>query len=191
MIHVTALIDHEPMDGLATPVPEGLLPARIDETAYIDALAVIQRGVIVCAEARVGIRTTVLHGAHIGHGARIGAHCVIGRNADIGRDVVIFGNSQIAGGTVIGCGSVIGIGVITTNDNHPLDYREKRRQFVTIGRRVQVGSGAILLPGITLGDGAIVAAGAVVTRDIPGNYLVRGINEWPAPAPDAVLRVSA
>ena len=39
---------------------------------------------------------------------------------------------------------------------------------------VWIGSGAIVLPGVTFGRGAVVAAGAVVTRDVPALTVVGG-----------------
>jgi maltose O-acetyltransferase len=45
---------------------------------------------------------------------------------------------------------------------------------VDIGRRVYVGVGAILLPGVTIGDHAIVGAGSVVTRDVAPKTVVAG-----------------
>jgi maltose O-acetyltransferase len=45
---------------------------------------------------------------------------------------------------------------------------------VTIGSRVFIGAGALILPGVTIGDGAIVGAGSVVTRDIPEGMLAVG-----------------
>jgi maltose O-acetyltransferase len=45
---------------------------------------------------------------------------------------------------------------------------------VDIGRRVYVGVGAILLPGVRIGDEAIVGAGSVVTRDVPPKTVVAG-----------------
>jgi acetyltransferase-like isoleucine patch superfamily enzyme len=38
-----------------------------------------------------------------------------------------------------------------------------------------IGTGAILLPGVTVGKGSIVGAGAVVTRDVPPFAIVAGI----------------
>jgi len=38
-----------------------------------------------------------------------------------------------------------------------------------------VGTGSILLPGVTVGKGSIVGAGAVVTRDIPPFAIVAGV----------------
>jgi maltose O-acetyltransferase len=45
---------------------------------------------------------------------------------------------------------------------------------VTIGNRVYVGAGAIVLPGVTIGDGAVVGAGSVVTRDVAPGAVVAG-----------------
>ena len=38
---------------------------------------------------------------------------------------------------------------------------------IAIGANVWIGSGAIILPGVTIGDDAIIGAGSVVTRDVP------------------------
>jgi len=38
-----------------------------------------------------------------------------------------------------------------------------------------VGTGAVLLPGVTVGRGSIVGAGAVVTRDVPAFSIVAGV----------------
>jgi acetyltransferase-like isoleucine patch superfamily enzyme len=41
-----------------------------------------------------------------------------------------------------------------------------------IGRKVFIGVGAILLPGVAIGDGAVIAAGSVVTKDVPAGATV-------------------
>lgn len=46
---------------------------------------------------------------------------------------------------------------------------------VTIEDDVWVGTGAIILKGVTIGRGSIVAAGALVTKDIPAYSIVGGI----------------
>lgn len=45
---------------------------------------------------------------------------------------------------------------------------------VLLKRGAWVGSGAIILPGVTVGVGAIVAAGAVVNKDIPDYGVAAG-----------------
>lgn len=76
--------------------------------------------------------------------------------------------------------------------NHPL-VPEQRRIFrtkdsfhpeklgnweiiapVTIGDDVWIGTGSIILPGVTIGSGTTIGAGSVVTRDIPPNVLAAG-----------------
>jgi acetyltransferase-like isoleucine patch superfamily enzyme len=45
---------------------------------------------------------------------------------------------------------------------------------VTVGKRVHVGVGAILLPGTSIGDDSVVGAGAVVHGEVPPGSLVLG-----------------
>lgn len=45
---------------------------------------------------------------------------------------------------------------------------------VRIGRRVFIGAGSIVLPGVTIGDNTIVGAGSVVREDIPADVLALG-----------------
>lgn len=45
---------------------------------------------------------------------------------------------------------------------------------VVIEEDVDIGVGAIILPGVTIGRGAVVTAGSVVTRSVPPNTLVQG-----------------
>ena len=55
----------------------------------------------------------------------------------------------------------------------PEDYHASRGD-VTIGHDVWLGSGCMILSGITVGHGAVVAAHAVVTRDVPPYAVVAG-----------------
>lgn len=45
---------------------------------------------------------------------------------------------------------------------------------VVVESGADIGTGAILLPGVRIGEGAIVGAGAVVTRDVPSRAIVAG-----------------
>jgi carbonic anhydrase/acetyltransferase-like protein (isoleucine patch superfamily) len=42
-----------------------------------------------------------------------------------------------------------------------------------------IGTGAIILPGVTIGSNSIVAAGAVVTKDVPSGTIVAGVPAKP------------
>ena len=170
-----SLFGIKPMANAANrrPVPGGEpLPVVIGDRTIIGTHCSIYRDVVLGEDCRVGDH------AGIREGTRIGARCVIGCMADIqynvtiGDDVRILNQTQIAGGSIIGNGTFIGPGVQTANDPHVAkfdlaEYQDRGQVGVTIGERVFIGVGAILLPGVTIGDGATIAAGAVVTRDVP------------------------
>lgn len=46
---------------------------------------------------------------------------------------------------------------------------------IVLGDNVYIGTGALLLPGITIGSNSIIAAGAVVTKDVPSGEVWGGI----------------
>jgi len=46
---------------------------------------------------------------------------------------------------------------------------------VRIGAWADVGTGAVILPGVTVGKGAIVGAGAVLNKDVPDFAVVAGV----------------
>lgn len=79
----------------------------------------------------------------------------------------------------IGDQTQIGPAVQIYAADHPRDPAQRDAGLelgkpVTIGRKVWIGGGAIILPGVTIGDNAIVAAGAVVTRDVVAGVTVKG-----------------
>ena len=59
--------------------------------------------------------------------------------------------------------------------DHPLQkiYPTKESR-VMIKRGAYIGTGAIILPGVTIGRESVVGAGAVVTKDVPPRTLVVG-----------------
>ena len=73
--------------------------------------------------------------------------------------------------------------LIYDQDGHPLDAARRRAGEpsppesvapVTLGNDVWVGSGAVILKGVTVGDRAVVAARSVVTKDVPADSVVAG-----------------
>ncbi len=82
-------------------------------------------------------------------------------------------------GTVrIGDFTQIGAGCIFTAGDHEIGglYADNNQYAPTVlGENVWIGSGAIILAGVTIGDHAIVAAGAVVTKDVAPRTIVGGV----------------
>lgn len=54
---------------------------------------------------------------------------------------------------------------------HNLEKRKK----VVIENDSWIGTGVIILPGVTVGEGAVCGAGSVVTKDVPPNTIVAGV----------------
>jgi acetyltransferase-like isoleucine patch superfamily enzyme len=77
----------------------------------------------------------------------------------------------------------IGHGVIFINDRYPQATTEDGRLQTDsdwkvvptlIKRRASIGSGAIIMCGVTIGENAIVGAGSVVTKDVAADTVVCG-----------------
>lgn len=111
-------------------------------------------------------------------------------NADCGKNIFfgkgVFVNSgckfQDQGGIYIGDGCLIGHNVVLATLNHHVDPARRGGMVpkpIRLGNDVWVGSGAVVLPGVTIGDGAVVAAGAVVTKDVPPRTVVGGVPARP------------
>ena len=79
----------------------------------------------------------------------------------------------------IGDGVMFGSNVQLMTPIHPLDPELRAQGWesakpINIGNNVWVGSGAIILGGVTIGDGSVIGAGAVVTRDVPARSVAVG-----------------
>lgn len=108
-------------------------------------------------------------------------YCDYGYNIEIGENVFLNFNCVVLDvvKVVIGDRTQIGSGVQILTADHPRDpkLREQMMEFgrpVSIGSNVWIGSGAIILPGVTIGDNATIGAGSIVTRDVPANATAVG-----------------
>ncbi|MCB9947207.1 MAG: sugar O-acetyltransferase [Rhodospirillaceae bacterium] len=108
-------------------------------------------------------------------------YCDYGSNIRIGSNVFAnFGCVFLdVVGIDIGDACQIGAHVQILTADHPRDpaLRAQGLEFgrpIRIGRNVWIGSGALILPGVTIGDDAIIGAGSVVTRDVPAGATASG-----------------
>ncbi len=108
-------------------------------------------------------------------------HCDFGSNIRLGRGVFLNFGCVLLDVVAIEIGDLCQIGSLVQilTADHPRDPALRRQGYesgipVRIGANVWIGSGAIILPGVTIGDDAIIGAGSVVTRNVPAGTTVVG-----------------
>ena len=124
-----------------------------------------------------------LYGCTVGGATRIGAFVEIQKNASIGRRCKISSHTFVCEGVTIEDDVFVGHGVLFINDRYPRASAEGRLQtdadWKVIPTRVaagaSIGSGAVILCGVTIGARALIGAGAVVTHDVPPDAVVAGV----------------
>lgn len=146
--------------------------SNIERVPYITGTGKIELGSNIRLSGHLGLRfnnkcnpePTFIVGNHtfIGHGTS----CNIAEKISIGNHVLIAGNTTII-----------------DNDGHPMDHMKRRTNDpvskdqihpVTIEDDVWIGSGAIVLKGVTIGARSIIGTGSVVTSDVPPDSIVVG-----------------
>ena len=106
--------------------------------------------------------------------------CDYGSNIELGKRVFFNFNCIVLDVCKVSIGdfSQLGSGVQILTPLHPLNANLRREQEygapVTLGSDVWIGSGAIILPGVTIGSRTVVGAGSVVSRSLPENILAVG-----------------
>lgn len=102
----------------------------------------------------------------IGSNTRIHASCIHACNLiSIGNRCLIAANCQI-----FDC------------SGHDLSFNDIQNRIntkgiakpVIIGDDVWIGTGSIIMPGVTIGAGSVIAAGSVVTKDVPSMCIAGG-----------------
>ena len=136
-----------------------------------------------------------LYGCTIGDDTKIGAFVEIQKNAVVGSRCKISSHTFICEGVTIEDECFIGHGVMFINDKYPrataasggLQTGEDWSVVPTkVCRGASIGSGAVVLCGVTIGEEAMVGAGAVVTKDVAPGAVVAGVPARPAPRRDDV-----
>lgn len=123
-----------------------------------------------------------LYGCRIGDRTRVGPFVEIQRGAAVGADCKIQSHTFICDGVEIRDGVFVGHGVMFINDKRPRATTDDGRlqteadwvlERTVVEQNASLGSGAVILGGLTIGAGALVGAGAIVTADVaPGATVV-------------------
>lgn len=125
-----------------------------------------------------------LYGCTIGEGSKIGTFVEIQKNAFVGARCKISSHTFICEGVTIEDDCFIGHHVCFINDLFPRAtaddgqlQTEKDWKVITtrVCRAASIGSGVVILGGVTIGARALIGAGAVVTRDVAPGAVVAGV----------------
>ncbi len=124
-----------------------------------------------------------LYGCEVGDETKIGAFVEIQKNATVGARCKISSHTFICEGVEIEDEVFVGHGVMFINDRYPRATADGALQteadWKVIATRVRkgasIGSGAVIMCGVTIGERALVGAGAVVTQDVPADAVVAGV----------------
>ncbi len=155
-------------------------PARIQNGVQIGSNSIVYRGCVI------GERCFIADLATVREHVVIGKQCVVGRGVTlenhirVGERVKLETNAYITAFSRLEDDVFVAPCVVTSND--PYAARGPRPislKGVYVKRGGRIGAGAVLLPGVTIHEEGFVAAGSVVTRDVPGKTIVKGVPAKP------------
>lgn len=103
----------------------------------------------------------------------------IGQDVYIGEDLIIIDEPEDRGLVSIGDRVAISPRVTLVVSSRPnfsriAPYVPVRHAIITIGDDAWLGTGVVVLPGVTIGEGAVVGANSVVTKDVEPYTIVGG-----------------
>jgi acetyltransferase-like isoleucine patch superfamily enzyme len=145
----------------------------IEEGVSINALS--KDGILLGDHVTIGRYSNIIGSGvirNLGMGLKVGDNSNIGSYSHIG----------FQGEIEIGNYVIMGPYVKIFSENHNFEdpsiafkYQGETRQKVTIADNCWIGSGSIILAGVSLGSGVVVAAGSVVTKSFGNNLIIGGV----------------
>jgi acetyltransferase-like isoleucine patch superfamily enzyme len=112
-------------------------------------------------------------------GHRIGRDVYIGEELLVIEELSDFSEKLVIGDRVAIAPRVTLVTSSDANFSRLMERIKPIRGRVVINDDAWIGTGAIILPNVTIGRGAIVGAGAVVTRDVADEAVVVGVPAKP------------
>jgi acetyltransferase-like isoleucine patch superfamily enzyme len=106
---------------------------------------------------------------------------VIGKSVYIGEDIIIIDDLEDTRfNLIIGDRASISPRVTFVlhtqpNESRIVPYVNSRKGSITINSDAWIGTGAVILPDVTIGEGAVVGANSVVTKNVNPYTVVGGV----------------
>lgn len=108
---------------------------------------------------------------------------VIGNNVYIGEDFIIIDDLDETQSQINLCiGDRVAVSPRVTfvlhtqpNQSRIVPYVNSHKGFITIESDAWIGTGAVILPNVTIGEGAVVGANSVVTKNVAPYTVVGGV----------------
>lgn len=149
-------------DGIINAVKSIKCNERI---SFIDELAVLGDG------TQVYFFVNIYGPAKIGKNVLISSYVSIqGEGTVVGDNCRIGDFSFLPAGTTIEENVFIGQNVSICNDKNPKSGNKDWKKLpVTIKKNSSIGSGCVILPGLTIGENCMLGAGSVLTKDMPND----------------------
>ena len=125
-----------------------------------------------------------LYGCTVGDQTKIGTFVEIQKGVSVGARCKVSSHTFVCEGVTIEDEVFIGHGVMFINDKVPrataadggLQTEADWKVIPTrVAKGASIGSGAVIMCGITIGERALIGAGAVVTRDVSAGEVVAGV----------------
>jgi acetyltransferase-like isoleucine patch superfamily enzyme len=147
----------------------------IGEECVIRSGATIYGDNVIGNGTKIGQGCTIREGCRIGNNTSIGTAVTVENNTTIGNFTSIETGSHITGNANIGNYVFFGAYVVTNNDFRMLYRRKGHGQYLkgaTVKDYARIGSGAMLMAGITVGEHAIINAHECVRKSVPDGTLM-------------------
>ena len=153
--------------------------------SFLSKPEIIALGIATVGNNVLISRKASLYGSvniHIGHNVRIDDFCILSageKGIYLGNYIHIAAYSSLIGKGCIVMGDYSGIssrvsiyssnddysGKVMTNPTVPDKFTGVKHQSVLIGRHVIIGTGSIVLPGVTINDGVAIGALSLVNKN--------------------------